>query len=136
MVDAIVDMPTQSKRIKRPNFSIDFKRQVVEDTLKPGASAALVAREHEINANLLFKWRRQYLAGDYGAPSVSASAAGTSHLVDWVPVGLTPQPALGAVTPQHEGNGGVFEITRGDVHVRMTGITASMLVEIIRGLSQ
>jgi transposase len=66
MVGTIVDIATQAKRIKRPNFTIEFKRQIVEATLEPGASAALIAREHDVNANLLFKWRRQYLAGDYG----------------------------------------------------------------------
>lgn len=128
-----MDIPTDSKRIKRPNFSVEFKRQLVEESLKPGASAALVAREHEINANLLFKWRRHYLAGDYGTPSLSAP---TTHVVDWVPVGVTPQPAREAVAQQHEGHSGVFEITCGDVHVRMTGITASTLIEIVRGLSR
>jgi transposase len=47
--------PTETQWIKRPNFSVDFKRQLVEETLKPEASAALVAREHQINANLRFK---------------------------------------------------------------------------------
>jgi len=52
MMDATVDSPHQSKR---PNFSVEFKRQIAEATLKPAASAALIAREHDINANLLFK---------------------------------------------------------------------------------
>jgi len=29
---------------------------------------AKLALEHGVNANLLFKWRRQYRAGDFGAP--------------------------------------------------------------------
>ncbi|MGF6974502.1 transposase-like protein [Paraburkholderia sp. JPY465] len=70
MVDATVDSSPQSERSKRPNFSVEFKRQIVEATLKPGASAALIAREHDINANLLFKWRRHYLDGDFGMPDV------------------------------------------------------------------
>lgn len=53
MVDTIVDTATQAKRIKRPNFSVEFKRQLVEATLVPEASAALIAREHGVNANLL-----------------------------------------------------------------------------------
>jgi transposase len=42
MVGTIVDTATQAKRIKRPNFSTEFKRQVVEATLQPDASAALI----------------------------------------------------------------------------------------------
>jgi transposase len=73
MVGTIVDIATQAKRIKRPNFTVEFKRQIVEATLEPGASAALIAREHDVNANLLFNWRRQYLAGDYGMPIANAA---------------------------------------------------------------
>ncbi len=36
-------------------------------------------------------------------------------------------------TQEREANHGVFEITRGDVHVLMTGINAAILIEIVRG---
>jgi transposase len=39
------------------------RRQIVEETLKPGASVSQVARAHDINANQVFHWRRQYRAG-------------------------------------------------------------------------
>jgi len=39
------------------------RRQIVEETLKPGASIALVARAHDVNANQVFKWRKQYRQG-------------------------------------------------------------------------
>ena len=39
------------------------KRKIVEEALHPGASVALVARRHELNANVLFIWRRKYLKG-------------------------------------------------------------------------
>src|SRR5207244_10485320 len=42
------------------------RRQIVEETLKPGASVSLVARAHEVNANQVFKWRRQYREGRLG----------------------------------------------------------------------
>ena len=34
------------------------RRQIVEETLKPGASVSLVARAHDVNANQVFKWRK------------------------------------------------------------------------------
>lgn len=37
------------------------RRQIVEETLKPGAS--VVARAHDVNANQVFKWRKQYREG-------------------------------------------------------------------------
>jgi transposase len=39
------------------------KLRIVEETLAPGASVALVAREHGVNANQVFKWRSLHQAG-------------------------------------------------------------------------
>jgi transposase len=39
------------------------KCRIVEQTLKPGASVARVARAHGVNANQVFSWRRQYRQG-------------------------------------------------------------------------
>ena len=60
---------------KRAHFSNEFKRGLVEQSFEPGASVGLIARSNAINAKLLFKWRRHYLAGDYGVPRLSQSAA-------------------------------------------------------------
>ena len=48
---------------KRQMRSAAEKLRIVEETLVPGASVALVAREHGVNANQVFKWRRMHLAG-------------------------------------------------------------------------
>jgi hypothetical protein len=53
-----------------------------------------------------------------------------------MPVGLTPQPILGTVASERDDTCGVFEITCGEVHVRLTGISAATLIEIVRGLSR
>ena len=45
-------------RGKRRSYSKAFKRRVVAETLEPGASVASVARHHELNANMVFLWRR------------------------------------------------------------------------------
>ena len=50
----------------RQRRSIAEKRRIVEETLVEGASVARVARGHGINANQVFGWRRQYLAGRLG----------------------------------------------------------------------
>ena len=43
--------------------SVEQKRQMVQETLAPGASVAIIARRHGVNANQLFSWRRQYRRG-------------------------------------------------------------------------
>jgi transposase len=65
------------------------KRRIVEETLAPGASVALVARAHGVNANQVFQWRRLYHSG---LLSVEESAAaviagdGDSHRAKLLPV--------------------------------------------------
>ena len=44
---------------KRRSWTRDEKRRIVEESLREGASIAEVARRHEVNANLLFTWRRK-----------------------------------------------------------------------------
>ena len=55
------------RRGGRPQrFSVEQKRQIVEATLVPGASVALVARERGVNANQVFAWRKSYQQGPLG----------------------------------------------------------------------
>src|SRR5689334_20914202 len=49
--------------VKREFRSKQERRRIVEETLKPGASVALVARANGVNANQVFKWRAQYRKG-------------------------------------------------------------------------
>ena len=44
-------------------WSKQEKRQIVEETLQPGASVSVVARAHDVNANQVFRWRQLYRAG-------------------------------------------------------------------------
>lgn len=64
-------------RYKRPNFPMEFKRQLAEQSFEPGASVALIARQNDVNANLLFRWRHQYLDGAFGLPTVQAAVSVT-----------------------------------------------------------
>jgi transposase len=50
-------------RKKRQMRSAAEKLRIVEEALAPGASVALVAREHGVNANQVFKWRGLHQAG-------------------------------------------------------------------------
>jgi transposase len=48
---------------KRRYRSKQERRQVVEETLRPGASVAVIARRHGVNANQVFYWRKLYREG-------------------------------------------------------------------------
>ena len=56
----------------RARYDDDFKRQVLAEIAKPGASVAGVARRHGLNANVVFRWR--------GLARFSAAADGPSFL--------------------------------------------------------
>ena len=48
---------------RRRSYSVEEKLRIVQETLKPGASVSVVARRHDINANMLFTWRRHHEEG-------------------------------------------------------------------------
>ena len=56
---------------KRRHRSKQERRAVVEETLQPGASVAVIARRHGVNANQVFQWRKLYREGrlDVAAPA-------------------------------------------------------------------
>ncbi|MDG4868721.1 transposase [Guyparkeria sp. 1SP6A2] len=49
----------------RRHFSRAFKRQVVEETLVGDRSVPRIARDHDVNANLVFRWRQAYREGRF-----------------------------------------------------------------------
>ncbi len=86
------------RRVRRWR-SVAEKRRIVELTLVPGASVALVARGHGVNANQVFKWRRDFERGELSEP-VSASAS------------LLPVVLSGGAKPQ---------TTYGSIHIEFPG---------------
>src|SRR5919198_6351144 len=78
---------TQEDRVetgarRRRVWSEEEKQRIVAETREPGSSVSIVARRHDVNANLLFTWRRKI-----GAASGAGSAMGL------VPAVITPDPA-------------------------------------------
>src|SRR5260370_42117199 len=51
------------KRTQRVHRSVAEKRRIVELVLQPGVSVARVAQAEGVNANQVFKWRREYRNG-------------------------------------------------------------------------
>jgi transposase len=39
---------------------VEQKRGIVEASMQPGASVSWVARDHDVNTNQVFKWRRRH----------------------------------------------------------------------------
>lgn len=57
--DVLIGEPAEKRRYR----SKQERRQIVEETLQPGTSVAVIARQHEVNANQVFHWRKLYREG-------------------------------------------------------------------------
>ncbi len=124
----------------RLNYPVEFKRQLAEQACVPGISVARVALEHRLNANMVHKWRREYLAGVLGQrkgtippaaflpilvkensyPVSNAAIVSASSVADPLPM-----PAAG--------NSGVIEVRMGMTLVRLEGaVDAKVLTAVLR----
>lgn len=76
---------TPGRRKGCPNYSPEFKQQLVAASCEHGISISKLALENGINANLLFKWRQQWREGKLPLPS--------SESPQLLPVTLDATPA-------------------------------------------
>ena len=88
---------------KRRYRRSDEKRRIVEETLSPEASVAVVARRHGVNANQVFHWRKLYQAGLLGTSRSEAEIG-----VRLLPVTVSDE-AADTTTPS-ESHQGVINI--------------------------
>ncbi|MFZ9257513.1 MAG: IS66-like element accessory protein TnpA [Burkholderiaceae bacterium] len=102
--------PDSAKPTRR-RYTQAYKRQVVEQSLQPGTSAAQVAREHKINANLLHAWRWHYRSG-------LLSEASAQEATELIPVQLssaTSGDLTSSVTER------LLSIRCGELHITLQG---------------
>ena len=84
---------TREERLvgRRRRWPEALKRQIVAETRAPGASVSVVARRYDVNANQVFKWRRQYegpsCSGDPRLVPVSLGTAAERAAPETPPVG-------------------------------------------------
>ncbi len=62
----------EEPKTKRRFRSKQERRQIVEESLRPGASVAVIARRHGVNANQVFNWRKLYKQGLLNTQSTPA----------------------------------------------------------------
>jgi len=110
------DSVARTSRKGRPNYSIDFKRQLAAQACEPSVSVAKLALKHGINANMLFKWRRQYRAGRFGTAAEDAALSVPMKLLPVV-TATPPKKPEGTAAAREP----VIEIAIGDVTVRLRG---------------
>ncbi len=56
------------------SFSLEFKRQVVEELLSGESRAAQICRRHNICCSVLYHWKKQYSRGKFNNEPTEAAA--------------------------------------------------------------
>ncbi len=93
----------EPKAVTRRRFSVAQKREMVEATLDGKTSVSVVARQYDINANQLFRWRKQYHDGQLGETAqatllpVKLSDANMSSVTATQPMRQTALSSSGSV---------------------------------------
>jgi transposase len=134
--------------VPRRQHEKSFKAELVEQCLMPGASVAAVALAGGVNANLLFKWRRDHLR------SKRLSGAASSSSTVLVPVQVTTgmdcgvgqsrssasSPAsapLAVVTQRATRVAGTIELDFAGAALRLRGpVDEASLCSVLRALRQ
>ena len=110
---------------KRRSWTRDEKRRIVQESLEEGASIAEVARRHEVNANLLFTWRRKM--------GVEPSEQNTAMPI--LPVTIAPEPSLEEHCPDAAGQMEVV-LAEGDRIIDWADVETAALTRVLRALSR
>jgi len=110
----------QLAQAPRRKYSLAFKLQIVEETFAPGASVPTVALRHNMNTNVVFRWRKLFregrLTGGAGIETkkLPAPAFAPVRVVPDVPAlpTLQPSPQPGATEPKRaQHKAGIMAIT-------------------------
>jgi len=101
---------TTESLVKRRHRSKQERRRIAEESLEPGASVAVVARSHGVNANQVFHWRKLLREGRLGLNPVPSTQLMPVRLAEVVTEQNTARTCSGAI-----------HIELGRVRVRVEG---------------
>jgi transposase len=87
---------------RRRRWSSDEKLAMVRESLEPGKSVSMVARQHGVNPNQLFHWRKLYQNGSLSAVSAGEEVVPASELSDALKQIRELQRLLGKKTMENE----------------------------------
>ncbi|MDP9607161.1 UNVERIFIED_ORG: transposase [Variovorax paradoxus] len=124
-----------SERASRRYHDRAFKKELVRQSLEPGASVSAIALRGGVNANMLFKWRREHVraAGDT-PPTVllPIEVAPATEAVS-IPTSTEPTPSPSRSAPRN----GVIELEFAGAQLRLRGaVDEDSLCRVLRALRQ
>lgn len=109
---------------KYQHHSVARKREIVEASLGAGASVARIAREHGVNANQVWAWRKLYSEGrlDIASPTLTtADMAAQLLAVDVIESGVVSLAPGSA--------GGTLQIVMGSTRLTVTGTVDPVMLQ-------
>ena len=109
---------TQATRSRR-RHTAEFKRELVERCLQPGASVSAIALLNGVNANVLFRWRREHRRAASGEQDCREAPAVLLPVEVATTTATATDPAAVAARPPQ--SVGVIEIDIGAARVRLRG---------------
>lgn len=126
------NFPAKNKRTYR-RHDLELKRHLATLCCEPGASVAAIAREHGINANMLFMWRKQYALGIAAGSAVllPVQVQAEDGLSDEVQSIARPSPR----TVKRDVSVSLIEIEMSGVLVRLRGtVDEASLCSVLRAV--
>lgn len=135
------DRASGRRASKRRRYEAAFKRHLVELSLVPGASVARIALDHRLNANILFKWRREQLRElAHAAPKPAAGllpvTVGEPQRAAVEAAGQARNASTARKPPPGTAVAGVIEIDLPLGRVRLTGaVDLAALRVVVEALS-
>ena len=113
----------------------EFKEDLVAQSLVPGASVAAIAMKGGINANLLFKWRREHVRAKTEVAPAAATLVPVCVVADTEPASTSPPPKAGGAVVSRNARPGVIEIEIAGAQLRLRGaVDETMLGSVLRAL--
>ncbi|MGF6507697.1 transposase [Paraburkholderia sp. 32] len=87
---------------RRRRWSAEEKLAMVRESFEPGKSVSMVARQHGVNPNQPFHWRKLYQDGSLSAVSAGEEVVPASELSDALKQIRELQQLLGKKTMENE----------------------------------
>jgi transposase len=136
-VSALGLADTEQALAKRRRWPDALKRELVAAAMAPGASVSVIARRHDVNANQLFKWCRQF-----GNPASSTELTGFLP-VEVMPLSTVPPPAPATIAgpagpaepvlPAAAPVGSIEVVLAGGIRVTIKGTVEARTVAAVLG---
>ena len=117
-----------SNRKGRPNYPLEYKRQVAVAACEPNISVAKLAQSHGLNTNMVFKWRREYRARRLSKGKAESTVLVAVDLAaDAAIAAASNVPRVVSVPPSASG----IEIELNGARVRLSGAVDPVQLRLV-----